>query len=72
MNREMQRKRERLVCRITRELMTNGSAETAVRLQLRGRDEKDLGGYSRKAVRFIIRKNLAAHEVAAARKVRER
>lgn len=43
---------------IQAELMTNGEKEQAVRLQLRGPDEKDLGGYCRDRVFEIIRNHL--------------
>jgi hypothetical protein len=49
-----------LACRIADKLMTNGDAEKALRLQLRGPGEKDLGGYCRQAVVNLIDKELDA------------
>jgi len=49
---------ERLALKITNQLMTNGNNEKALRLQLRGVQEKDLGGYCRAVVYELVRDNL--------------
>jgi len=51
-------------CRIADALMTNGHGEKARRLQLRDEDEKDLGGYCRQAVLWLIDKELDADALA--------
>jgi hypothetical protein len=43
-----------LTKRIATELMKNGAGKKAERLQLRGKDEKDLGGMCRDAVEWVI------------------
>ena len=48
------RKISKLTKRIANELMKNGQGEKAERLQLRGKDEKDLGGLCRDAVEYVI------------------
>lgn len=53
-----------LACRIADAVMTNGYAEKAVRLQLRGPDENNLGGYNRQAVLGLIDKELDADALA--------
>jgi hypothetical protein len=49
---------DRLARKITLQLTTNGYGEHALRLQLRGKLEKDLGGYCRDMVYELIRNNL--------------
>lgn len=53
-----------LARRIADALMTNGHGEKARRLQLRDKDEKDLGGYCRQAVLWLIDKELDADALA--------
>lgn len=50
--------RRRIAEKLTRELMRNNLNERAARLQLRDKNERDLGGYCRNAVREIITANL--------------
>lgn len=49
-----------LGCKIADALMTNGWGDKARRLQLRGEDEKDLGGLCREAVVRLVDKELDA------------
>ena len=53
-----------LACKIADALMTNGHGQKARRLQLRDEDEKDLGGYCRQAVLWLIDKELDADALA--------
>lgn len=55
---ETQKDVEKVVDRITKELMTNAFGQRALRLQLRGDNEVDLGGNCEMSVRRIIRDEL--------------
>lgn len=52
-----------LARKIASVLMENGFGEQAKRLQLRGKDEKDLGGYCRRAVVLLIDRELGKAKV---------
>jgi hypothetical protein len=52
---------DQLAAHVTQRLCCNGLGDEAVRLQLRGPAEEDLGGYVRGAVQMQIREALKLH-----------